>query len=145
MKTEKIATLTLEIGKQMFFSGVESLKQFALHHYTEEELTKKEFPKSCDDVYKFYDKQASSLASSSIRALATLLIYRDEWWEIDGNWKPDWTSSHLSKYCIYNRSEKLGKETLVETHCIFCFRTPEIRDEFLETFRESLEICKFLI
>jgi len=50
MKTEKITTLTLEIAKQMFVSNVESLKQFALHHYTEEELTKKEFPKSWNDV-----------------------------------------------------------------------------------------------
>ena len=51
MKTEKIATLTLEMAKQMFASGIESLKQFALYHYTEEELTKKEFPKEFKKQY----------------------------------------------------------------------------------------------
>lgn len=150
MKTEKITTLTLEIAKQMFVSNVESLKQFALHHYTEEELTKKEFPKSWNDVKNTCRFGLSVVVFQTITEaekfamLTKLITLRDEWWKIDGNWKPDW-KDYTYKYAINTIHNEIDKERVLSLNKIFAFRTEEIRDEFLETFRESLEICKSLI
>ena len=150
MKTEKIATLTLEIGKQMFVSGIESLKQFALANFTETELTKKEFPKSWNDVKNTCRFGLSVVVFQTITEaekfamLTKLITLRDEWWKIDGNWKPDW-KDYTYKYAINTIHNEIDKERVLSLNKIFAFRTEEIRDEFLETFRESLEICKSLI
>jgi hypothetical protein len=166
MKTEKITTLTLEIAKQMFVSNVESLKQFALHHYTEEELTKKEFPKRWEDLERIsgcyvtassvYEVQGYSTVKGNIGifpdkttakavlALAQLLQLRNRWWEIDGNWKPD-IMDGKEKYAIEVYRGELNIQWYASYNKIFYFRTKEIAQEFLETFRESLEICKSLI
>lgn len=150
MKTEKITTLTLEIAKQMFVSNVESLKQFALHHYTEEELTKKEFPKSWNDVKNTCRFGLSVVVFQTITEaekfamLTKLITLRDEWWKIDGNWKPDYHGDD-AKYSIHVYKNELGIGVSYYASSLFCFRTIEIRDEFLNTFRELLEEAKPLL
>ena len=147
MKTEKIATLTLEIAKQMYSSNVESLKQFALHHYTEEELTKKEFPKEYKKHYTTWGSGYCFNTRENAQAankLGELICMRDLWWEIDGNWKPDWNVYNI-KFAICTLTNKIDTANVISENKIFVFRTKEIRNEFLEPFRESLEICKSLI
>ena len=42
--------LSIETAKKMYLSNDESIKQFALDNYTEEQLKKKEFPKSWEEL-----------------------------------------------------------------------------------------------
>lgn len=148
MKTEKITTLTLEIAKQMFVSNVESLKQFALYHYTEEELTKKEFPKEYKKQYTFWSSEDCFNTRENAQAASTLgklVSMRDLWWEIDGNWKPDYNSTFEYKYCIRVRNNMLEIDYHFCIQRVLTFRTKEIAQEFLDTFKEMLEGVKTLI
>lgn len=76
-----------------------------------------------------------------------LIIARDAWWKIDNNWKPDWSKVN-KKYIIVNESNHIlfdGQYFDCDTNHVLAFRTQEIRDKFLETFRDLIEDCKELI
>ena len=46
----KQVNLSLETAKQMYFSENQALKAFALENYRKEELEKKEFPKTWEEL-----------------------------------------------------------------------------------------------
>lgn len=163
----KQVELSLKTAKLMYASSEQALKQFALSNYTEEELTKKEFPKSWESLEEingsyidtdsqihtglritpFYENKnvypTLELAKAAL-ALAQLLQLRNRWWEIDNNWSPDYTTNDL-KYGISVENEKLNTVFSSYLQHTFSFSTKEIRNEFLETFKELLEIAKPLI
>lgn len=144
----KTVQLTLETAKEMYNSDIVSLKQFALSNYTEEELTKKKFPKEYKKEYALLCPVVDVNSEENAKALimlSKLITMRDLWWKIDGNWKPDWKDYIETKYVIYNHKDDLRAAHFQHANTIFCFRTLEIRNEFLETFRESLEVCKSLL
>lgn len=102
------------------------------------------FPTSifkCCEILNFsgYHKE------SEIGALRKLLIARDAWWNVDGDWKPDYAATNL-KYAIGVVKGKVhGNSATRDANRVLCFRTPELRDKFLNTFRDLIERCKELI
>ena len=77
-------------------------------------------------------------------ALGKLLICRNAWWQQLG-WKPDWKNCSTVKHCIQPFSEKIDKSTNRTGSVVLAFPTIEIRDQFLETFRDLIEEVKELL
>lgn len=78
--------------------------------------------------------------------LQMLLICRDAWWKVDSYWRPDWTETGDTwKYVITNRGDILFATEECVLARILSFRTEEIRDKFLEIFRNLIEDCKDFI
>ena len=76
-------------------------------------------------------------------ALCQLLVCRNAWWKQLG-WKPDWTGNK-DKYCISICNGKITPQILSSASSILAFPTAEVRDEFLETFRDLIEEAKELL
>lgn len=75
-------------------------------------------------------------------ALAQLCQLRDRY---NGEWKPDWEDNGEIKHCIEFFKGKIDKEYHHIAKRVLCFKTRELRDEFLENFRGLIEIAKPLL
>lgn len=75
-------------------------------------------------------------------ALCQLLVCREVYRK---GWKPDWTDANEIKYCIERVENYITKETYELTATVLSFQSAEIRDEFLENFRDLIEEAKELI
>ena len=75
-------------------------------------------------------------------ALAQLCQLRDRY---NGGWKPDWEDDGEIKYCIEFFKGKIEKEVHYVTKRVLCFKTRELRDDFLENFNDLIEIAKPLL
>ena len=75
-------------------------------------------------------------------ALLKLLFLRDYYNE---GWQPDWTDGDEYKYCIKNFGNELYTIDLDFSARVMTFKTPEIRDKFIEEQKELLEIAKPLL
>ena len=76
-------------------------------------------------------------------ALCQLLVCRNAWWKQLG-WKPDWTDNNM-KYCINYTKNKKEKDFCQNVSRILAFPTSEVRDQFLDTFRDLIEEAKELL
>lgn len=75
-------------------------------------------------------------------ALCQLLVCREVYRQ---GWKPNWTDYNEIKYCIEQVKNWITKETYTITAKVLAFQSAEIRDEFLENFRDLIEEAKELI
>ena len=82
--------------------------------------------------------------SGPLFSLCKLIICRNTWWNQLG-WKPDWKNCSTVKHCIQPFSEKIDKSTNRTGSVVLAFPTIEIRDQFLETFRDLIEEAKELL
>ena len=74
-----------------------------------------------------------------------LLICRDAYWKICGDWKPDWSEDNeQDKYCIYFDCNKMQKSLIRYDNTLLVFPTEECRDEFLKHFSDLIEKCRTL-
>lgn len=80
---------------------------------------------------------------AAIKALCKLVICRDAWWKHLG-WKPNWNHSDY-KYCIFKNKGEIGRICSSYANRALAFPTEEVRDQFLETFRELIEEAKELL
>lgn len=78
------------------------------------------------------------LAEASI-ALSQLLQLRDRW---NGDWKREYGGFTA---VIVNKREEIVKEELQSYNAPLVFKSNELRDKFLETFRDLIEIAKPLL
>ena len=76
-------------------------------------------------------------------ALCQLLVCRNAWWKQLG-WKPNWTDNN-DKYCISTYNGKISPQILSSTSSILSFPTKEVRDQFLDTFKDLIEEAKELL
>ena len=79
--------------------------------------------------------------------LYRLLICRDAYWKLAGDWKPDWAMYSGPKHCIIysdNQIKWQGKCFVTEAK-VLAFPTEEMRDIFYENFKQLIEECKELI
>ena len=161
----KKAELTLETAKAMYKEGGVA-KQFALDNYTEEELTKKELPKSWEELagrdgyYVDTNSEACYInicdrdernvfptkkEAEACLALSQLCMLRDAY---NGEPLEDWcdiSNFRQTKYVITNHKGNLNQECCRYFNGIMSFKTPELRDEFMENFKDLLEIAKPLL
>ncbi len=75
-------------------------------------------------------------------ALSQLCQWRNRYNE---EWKPNWNDCFEKKYTITFFDNTIHVSHSNCTHCILYFKTKEIRDRFLEDFRELIEIAKPLL
>ena len=75
-------------------------------------------------------------------ALMKLLVCREVYRQ---GWKPDWTKGTENKYCIINYFNEIQSIDYCFTDRVLSFQSAEIRDEFLENFRDLIEEAKELI
>ena len=75
-------------------------------------------------------------------ALAQLCQLRDIY---NGGWKPDWEDTNEQKYVIIIHTGRIQVETFFSIQHLLTFKTAELRDKFLENFRDLIEIAKPLL
>lgn len=75
-------------------------------------------------------------------ALMQLLVCREVYRQ---GWKPNWKDDNEIKYCIERVENCITKETYTLMATVLSFQSEEIRDEFLENFRDLIEEAKELI
>ena len=75
-------------------------------------------------------------------ALCQLLVCREVYRQ---GWKPNWKDDKEIKYCIVNVNNKIIKYINVAFNKVLSFQSAEIRDEFLENFKDLIEEAKELI
>ena len=80
----------------------------------------------------------------AFEALKKLTILRDYY---NKGWQPDWEDKNNDgdKYCIMLYKGELTAIEYSYTYEVLHFKTPEIRDKFLEEQKELLEIAKPLL
>ncbi len=74
-------------------------------------------------------------------ALMQLLVCREVYRQ---GWKPDWDDS-TNKYCIIITYNIPTKYKAINYNRILSFQSEEVRDEFLENFKDLIEEAKELI
>lgn len=81
--------------------------------------------------------------------LQELLVCRDAYWRLAGDWKPDYDSGvdKFGIFCYDGKVDKSSASTHWERHCnkILDFPTAEMRDAFYENFKDLIEECKELL
>ena len=112
---------------------------------------KLEFPKTyeeCCRVLGITDKENGYCGYKweLLGSFQELLICRDAYWKLAGDWKPDWEDKNELKYCIENRYDKgIYYDVLAHTQKILAFPTIEMRNTFYENFKDLIEKCKELL
>lgn len=118
---------------------------------------KSQYPKTYEECAKVLLERASvrndiGYKGDLIVTLQKLLVCRDAYWKITGEqmglgklWKPDWEKADERKYCIVNTEGNVAKWVQKTTNKILAFPTEEMRDAFLENFRDLIELCKELL
>ena len=104
---------------------------------------------SCIDTATFSDDVASKHINDipiglgkPMLALCQLLVCREVYRQ---GWKPNWKDDKEIKYCIERVENYITKETYELTSKVLSFQSAEIRDQFLENFRDLIEEAKELI
>ena len=98
--------------------------------------------KPCEAEYldsTSYRNAVPSNLKNPMLALCQLLICRNAWWKQLG-WKPDWSNPN-EKHCITYKGNKIK----CYESCILAFPTEEVRDQFLDSFRDLIEEAKELL
>lgn len=128
-------------------------------------LIKKELPKRWEDLKEingyFVDKDSyvglcehnptidrnknifptKELAEAAL-ALAQLLQLRDNY---NDGWIPDYNNNSKHKFAIFVKCDCITFDTYENTQKILTFKTPELRKEFYNNFKDLLEIAKPLL
>ena len=76
--------------------------------------------------------------AKAMLAIAQLCQLRDKW---NGGWKANWKDDTV-KYCIIPFENSLAKDSYYRTNRSMVFKTKELRDKFMETFKDLLEEAK---
>ncbi len=75
-------------------------------------------------------------------AMMQLMSLRQAW---IGKWKPDWTTDIDKKWCIVFNNDKLYADFFVYNAIPLSFPTEEMAKDFMNTFKDLLEVAKPLI
>ena len=78
---------------------------------------------------------SSKEEAEAIRTLCQLLQLRDYY---NDSWKPDWNDSSV-KWCIHFCKGDVVKYTANNFKYLFCFKSEELRNTFLENFKDLLK------
>ena len=110
---------------------------------------KSQYPKTYVECAKILDCFSASYIdgykNDLLEKLQELLICRDAYWKIAGDWKPDFTNANDRKHCIVNTENKITKWVQKTTNKNLAFPTEEMRDAFYENFKDLIEECKELL
>ena len=79
-----------------------------------------------------------------LKAFTQLLICRDAYWKLLGNWKPDFTN-YEEKFVITYLYGKVYSTVSANYNRVLVFPTEEMRDAFYENFKELINETKELL
>lgn len=151
----KDSTSALDLAKRIVGKDP-SVDAILKEIYTDQELgIKPIFPKSYEEVkdksgWKFDTVHklvrrtyGTPLAAKTVSQAHTSEVYKvltQVMAEYLGDWIPDWKDSKQEKYCI----DRVGDDLVIESHyrlfSFFAFPDRETCEEFLENFREVLDV-----
>ena len=115
-------------GKDSYFFN-ETLQEVRCSNFGETGVFVSEFVDE-EDVVAF-------VAFSRLRKL------RRDW--IGKNWKPDWKNDNVAKCTIISAENEISKGEHYKVGSSMSFPTEEMRDEFLDCFKDLLEQAKSLL
>lgn len=147
METRNVK-LSLEKAKKFYARGGE-FRDLALSAFTEEELTKKEIPKTWDEyalrpqgtLYYTHIGLMTLQDGEAHAALSKLHHLRDCYRQ---GWKPDYTDKEV-KYSIIWAYNDIHVHTTVEESNFLTFQSFKIAEEFLNNFKELIKQAGDLI
>lgn len=145
---ERNIKLSLEKAKEFYKKGGE-FRDLALSAFTEEELTKKELPKTWDEYIKYWAKRRKGVRLSDMteveldkfevpndiisshNKMIALHLLRDCYRQ---GWVPKWNDD-TTKYCVKTRSEQVYMYKSRQTNHFLSFQDEETAIEFMENFK----------
>ena len=80
--------------------------------------------------------------AEAVLALCQLIQLRDCY---NDNWEPDWKNSRSYKYTIYSKCGNIAVGLNDVVSRVLAFKTKELRDTFLENFKDLIETAKPLL
>jgi len=80
--------------------------------------------------------------AEAMLALCQLIQLRDCY---NDGWIPNWSNDSVLKYCIEINTNEIHKNSFYAASRILAFKTEELRNEFLNNFRDLIEIAKPLL
>ena len=118
-----------------------------------DELHKPQYPKTyeeCCKVLFHYSIELGKVLTSGyncekLKKFGELLICRDAYWKIAGDWKPDWRGIDTYYTISYKGLQNVKLHNDTDVYALLAFPTKEIRDAFYENFKELIEQCKELL
>jgi len=93
----------------------------------------------CDSNRNTFPSKEEAIAAI---ALAQLCQLRDRY---NDGWKPNWEITSSDKYVIYYGNGRICKHACSTVSSPLAFKTAELRDEFLNNFRDLIEQAKPLL
>lgn len=88
------------------------------------------------NVFATREQAEAALALAQLSQLRK--VYRQ-------GWKPDWNDKEQEKYAIYFMLGEIEKDKVYSLVYFLTFQSAEIRDQFLENFRDLIEKAKPLM
>lgn len=80
--------------------------------------------------------------AETMLAICQLIQLRDCY---NDGWKPDWKNSRSYKYTIYSKCGNIAVGLNDVVSRVLAFKTNELRNTFLENFKELIEVAKPLL
>lgn len=106
-----------------------------------------QYPKTyieCEKILNCCSSYIVGYKNEFLEKLQELLICRDAYWKLAGDWEPDWLHDD-AKYVLMFNSCEICKDAVKHTNYILAFPTEEMRDAFYENFKELIESFKELL
>ena len=161
---ERQIKMTIEEAKKLYENGGDDIKNLLLTTFTKEELESPKKPKDWEDLltvegylvtgnsrttyiegycYKrsknIFPKREQAEASLALAQLLQLMQH--PYW--NGDWEPNW-EDNFSKFCVGFLHEK-PEVYLFNSRSLLAFSTEEKSKEFLESYKDLIEIAKPLL
>lgn len=116
------------------------------------ERIKPKYPKTYEDCCRvlnvWYKDDVAYVAGYQNKLLSNfqkLLICRNAYWKVAGDWKPDWADNYQKKWIINFYKDEINLTNGTNVHFVLVFPTKEMRDAFYENFKCLIEDCKELL
>ena len=96
----------------------------------------------CVGANKWRNVLPSKELAEAFLAMMQLMSLRQAW---IGDWKPDWSCGYSSNYCVVGAGDRFDVCILGKCRYALSFPTIEMAKDFMNTFKDLLEIAKPLI
>jgi len=162
MSESKQITLTLDKARSMYGKSTE-MDDLLLANFTKEELTKKELPKSWNELricegYKIvheygiasinelpvlmnstynnlaiFNTKPQAQSALAMAQLSQLMAVYND------GWVADWANQEQKKYCVLRRFNKIYSDVYFTSYQFLSFKTIALRDQFLANFEPLIK------
>ena len=175
MEQKKNIAITLQEAKEWYKGDNPTLKELALKAFTKEELVRQELPKTWDEFCeKYYIKEKEAFINSASDIVSLNNYFSNRTFRLcDGDknlctsaqeaeaflalmqlrqlrkayvkeWKPNWTCDS-TKFCIIVDVDRIRVTDHYYCSRNLSFPTYELAEQFLNNFKDLLEMAKPLL